>query len=185
MEGWPGRIKNVILLGAMSLAYRLVEPGGRLHYLEVVPFYLTASVFFTLDGEWGDAILALWQHNAYCQCLLFLSVVMVPCFVTGHMSYVDIGWPVGLVVLATNVFLYGSGDGDGNGTRSTLVALALFLHGFRMALGALVLFFPYVWKEDLSRYVYAQMLVLAAKLANNPILSRHPRCMLLCVKSAE
>ena len=141
---------------SFNLAYRLIEPGGRLHYLEVGPFYLTVLVFFTLTGQWGEAILALWQHNAYCQGLLFFTVVMLPCFATGHMSYVDIGWPVGLVVLATNLLLYGGGSGSGGGgsgnsTRTTLVAVALLLHGFRMALGAMVLFFPYVWNEDLSR----------------------------------
>lgn len=32
-----------------SLAYRLIEPVSRLHAAEVVPFYLTVIVYFTLD----------------------------------------------------------------------------------------------------------------------------------------
>ena len=66
---------------------------------------------------------------------------------------VDIGWPCGLCVLAINTFLYSHG---GNDTRTALVCGALLFHGGRMFVVAMALFYPYRFKEDLSRYQYAR-----------------------------
>ena len=68
------------------------------------------------------------------------------------MSYVDIGWPIGLCCLAVTSMV----EGSGLDARKYLATICLLLHGGRMALGALALFFPYKWKEDLPRYVYAR-----------------------------
>ena len=38
--------------------------------------------------------------NGVGQLLLFAAVVCLPIWLTGRMSYVDIGWPWGLVLLA-------------------------------------------------------------------------------------
>eukprot|EP01063_Lacrimia_lanifica_P032148 TRINITY_DN5441_c0_g2_i1.p1 TRINITY_DN5441_c0_g2~~TRINITY_DN5441_c0_g2_i1.p1 ORF type:complete len:358 (+),score=96.83 TRINITY_DN5441_c0_g2_i1:88-1161(+) len=130
--------------------YRLVEPGANLHWMEWVAVY-GACVWCwwaAQSGAFGDAF--LW--NAGCQLALFAAVVQVPTFVTGHMSYVDIGWPVGVVVLGVNAVLYGGGSA----ARRWLVGSAVCVHGARMALGALVMFYPYRWKTDLSRYEYAR-----------------------------
>ena len=66
---------------------------------------------------------------------------------------VDIGWPGGLVVLAANALARGGGYAP----RRWLVGAMLLLHGGRMFLGALVVFFPYTFRRgDLSRYEYAR-----------------------------
>jgi len=72
--------------------------------------------------------------------------------VTGKMSYVDIGWPSGLALLAFN----GLAFGDGYWLRRWIVCGFLLAHGLRMALGALFMFFPYTFKQDLPRYQYAK-----------------------------
>lgn len=90
--------------------------------------------------------------NAACQLALFVPVVVVPALVTGHMAYVDIGWPCGLVILAINCLL-----ADGYSVRRYIVGGCVLLHGLRMFLGALVMFYPYRWKQDLPRYRYARV----------------------------
>ena len=60
---------------------------------------------------------------------MFLVVVQIPTLVTGHMSYVDIGWPAGLCVMAYHILMYAEG---GNDWRRWLVGGALMLHGGRM-----------------------------------------------------
>ena len=82
---------------------------------------------------------------------LFVVIVQIPTFITGHMSYVDVGWPLGLVTLAVIALCKGKQT-----VRMYLCSICLLLHGLRMAVGALVLFFPYKWKEDLARYQYAK-----------------------------
>jgi len=69
------------------------------------------------------------------------------------MSYVDIGWPTGLVFLSYHILTY---NDINNNLRVLMIGIGLALHGGRMAIGAIVLFFPYRWKEDLSRYQYAK-----------------------------
>jgi len=73
------------------------------------------------------------------------------------MTYVDIGWPCGLVIISINCFLYG----DGYHIRKYISCGLLFLHGIRMFIGALLLFgkmsnFTYQFKEDLPRYQFAK-----------------------------
>ena len=47
--------------------------------------------------------------NSLGQLLLFTLVVCIPIWRTGRMSYVDIGWPWGLVVLGIISFVYSDG----------------------------------------------------------------------------
>jgi len=72
---------------------------------------------------------------------------------TGHMFYVDIGWPTGLVLISFNAIYYGTGWW----WRRALLGGVMFLHGSRMALGAIAMFYPYRASEDLPRYRYAKV----------------------------
>ena len=136
-----------------AILYRMFEPGASLHWLEWIVFYSLPIFFYSVAGAWGKALTALFEWNAMCQLVVFTLVVQIPTFVTGKMSYVDIGWPMGLVVLAANLMLYGPASLE----RRLVVGVPLMLHGGRMFLGALAMFFPYVFKEDLSRYQYAKV----------------------------
>ena len=110
--------------------------------------------------------------NAAFQLCVFAVVVQIPVAVTQKMAYVDIGWPLGLVVLGAT----GMHFGRGAYLRRLLGCGCMMLHGARMLIGmrmriialeycwlivavtgALVLFYPYNFKSgDLSRYQYAK-----------------------------
>ena len=54
--------------GALAVLYRLLEPGARIHPLELPFMYvLPIAWFLSLDGEWGQAITSLFTFNAACQ----------------------------------------------------------------------------------------------------------------------
>eukprot|EP00931_Biecheleriopsis_adriatica_P031071 TRINITY_DN18256_c0_g2_i2.p1 TRINITY_DN18256_c0_g2~~TRINITY_DN18256_c0_g2_i2.p1 ORF type:complete len:388 (-),score=82.67 TRINITY_DN18256_c0_g2_i2:299-1432(-) len=134
------------LFGKGSL-YHCVQVGARLAPLECLLVYTIPVFFFASSySTWF-----LW--NGACQLLLFLAVVQVPAYLTGHMAYVDLGWPIGLVLLAVNGLVWG----DGFWLRRWGTGLCMLLHGGRMACGALVMFFPYRWEQDLPRYRYAKV----------------------------
>mmetsp|Transcript_31558 Transcript_31558/g.32040 ORF Transcript_31558/g.32040 Transcript_31558/m.32040 type:complete len:414 (-) Transcript_31558:344-1585(-) len=166
---------------------RLVEPGANLHFLEIIPVYAFAFWFTMLGGagEWGNTIVTLATTNAVVQLVLFVMVVQIPAYLTGHMSNVDIAWPTGLVLLAAQALHHAklsagqhehdtNTDDHGNDGyaylfhRSFLIGIALLLHGARMAIGAFVLFFPFDWPQgDLSRYQYAKKRWLQETAAAN------------------
>jgi len=105
----------------------------------------------------GLAVLLASSHlakigatNAILQILLFTFVVCIPAWRTERMSYVDIGWPWGLVLIGLVTILIG----DGDPTRRALVGGLYVFMGGRMGLGALKL-----WREgrldrELPRYQY-------------------------------
>ncbi|MBL4835790.1 MAG: DUF1295 domain-containing protein [Pseudomonas sp.] len=88
--------------------------------------------------------------NAALQCGLFALVVCLPTWLTGRMSYVDIGWPWGLVVIGVVVYLFGEGDA----TRVALVSIAYIFAGGRMGLDALRMWVGGELKTELPRYAY-------------------------------
>ena len=71
-----------------------------------------------------------------------------------------LGWPAGLCLIGLNA-LFG---GPGLLLRRGLMGGAMLLHGGRMLLGGLWLFYPYRWEADLPRYQYAKHRYLAAGL---------------------
>ena len=59
---------------------------------------------------WSASIVRSWLlANAAVQAAVFLPVVIIPAFATGHMAYVDIGWPLGLAAMGAQFILNGSG----------------------------------------------------------------------------
>ncbi|WP_439135449.1 DUF1295 domain-containing protein [Pseudomaricurvus sp.] len=88
--------------------------------------------------------------NAILQCILFALVVCLPTWLTGRMSYVDIGWPWGLAVIGVVVYFYGEGDP----TRVTMVSIAYLFAGGRMGIDALRMWVSGELKTELPRYAY-------------------------------
>ena len=132
----------------LSLLYNFTRLGSRVSLLEsLLMLLLPVALIDTPFYEW-----LTW--NGLCQFGLFVPIVILPTVITGHMSYVDIGWPWGLTLLGLNTWWYGTGWW----VRRGLAALLMILHGARMGLGALVLMYPYRWKEDrFPRYRYAKL----------------------------
>ena len=91
--------------------------------------------------------------NGLGQLVLFGLVVCLPLWRTGRLSYVDIGWPWGLVLLAAVAMLFATGDW----LRTMLAAGLLVVVGLRMGIGILKL-----WKlgrldKELPRYQYQRV----------------------------
>lgn len=88
--------------------------------------------------------------NGILQLLLFLVVVCLPAFLTKRMSYVDIAWPWGLVLIGVIALLLGQGYKP----RIYMVAGMYLFSGLRMGIGALILFSKGHLNSELSRYSY-------------------------------
>lgn len=88
--------------------------------------------------------------NGVGQLLLFALVVCLPIWRTGRMSYVDIGWPWGLVLLGSVSYLYS----EGYWLRSLAVSVVIILVGLRMGLGALKMWRLGLLKREFPRYQY-------------------------------
>jgi steroid 5-alpha reductase family enzyme len=130
-----------------AIVSHFLKVGAQLSAFECALAYLAPLAFLGCPAE-----LPWLAWNAACQIAEFVPVVVLPAMLTGHMAYVDIGWPLGLVLLGANGLLYGTGFW----LRRWLMSGCMLLHGGRMCFGALVLFYPYRWSEDLPRYVYAK-----------------------------
>ena len=88
--------------------------------------------------------------NGLGQLLLFTLVVCIPIWRTERMSYVDIGWPWGLVLLGL-VSYWLSG---GYWLRSLVVSAIVILIGLRLGLGALKMWHMGLLKKEFPRYQY-------------------------------
>merc|ERR1712223_1191585 len=85
----------------------------------------------------GFANIAL--YNVILQLTVFIVTANIPALITGRMSYVDLGWPYGLVTIGILPFT-GSNVWE-NDLRAKLVMLAYLVAGGRMAFGGTMMFF--------------------------------------------
>ena len=88
--------------------------------------------------------------NGLGQLVLFAFVVCLPIWRTERMSYVDIAWPWGLVLLGV-LSLWLS---DGHWLRSLIVSAVLVMIGLRMGMGALKMWRMGLLKKEFPRYQY-------------------------------
>ena len=114
-----------------------------LPYLFVMLIVLSTSAFQTIG-----------LINAMSQAILFTLIVCIPVWKTGRMSYVDIGWPWGLVLLGLITFIFS----DGYWLRSFIVSAVVVLIGLRMGLGALKMWRLGLLKKEFPRYQYQRVL---------------------------
>jgi steroid 5-alpha reductase family enzyme len=118
--------------------------------------YLT-PVFPFLAG-W---ILLLLSHtlstialvNGVTQLLLFFLVVHLPIKNTGRMSYVDIGWPLGVAVIGVVTLLLSHGYWP----RVAMIGGVYLFVGLRMGLGALHMWRLGKLRVEFPRYEYQKL----------------------------
>ena len=103
--------------------------------------------------------------NGGLQLILFLFVVCIPTWRTGRMSYVDIGWPWGLVLIGVLTFIYS----DGHWLRNAVVSIAYIFAGARMGLGALKMWKLGYLKKEFPRYEYQKIRWEKAGKTNIPL----------------
>ena len=121
---------------------------GPMYFRPLLPFALGLILILS-----SSVFTAVGAVNALLQGLLFTLVVCLPIWRTGRISYVDIGWPWGLVVLATVSFIFS----DGHLVRSAIVTLAVATIGLRMGVGALKMWQRGYLKKEFPRYQYQRV----------------------------
>ena len=92
----------------------------------------------------------LFLYNGILQFVLFIFITCIPAYLTKRMSYVDIAWPLGLVLIGILVLTLG----EGYPPRIILIASIYLFSGLRMGVGALVLLKKGYLNSELSRYKY-------------------------------
>ena len=91
--------------------------------------------------------------NGLTQLILFIIVVSIPAFITKRMSYVDIGWPWGLVCIGFLVLI----NGEGYWVRKYIISAMYIIAGLRMGIGAIILLKKGHLNKELSRYEYQRL----------------------------
>ena len=120
-----------------------------MHYFRpLYPFLLGLLLILSTSTFFSLAVL-----NGLGQTVLFTLVVCIPIWRTGRMSYVDIGWPWGLVLLGIVSLVYS----EGYWLRSLIVSAVVILVGLRMGLGALKMWQLGLLKKEFPRYKYQRI----------------------------
>ena len=110
------------------------------------------------------AEVALW--NGFAQLILFVFVVLIPTWRTGRMSYVDIGWPMGLAIIGLATLSLGQGDT----TRVGAISLVFLFIGLRMGLGAIKMWRGGHLDTELPRYEYQRLRWQKKGIKNFPLI---------------
>ena len=93
----------------------------------------------------SDTFTSISTINGFTQLILFIIVVC--------MSYVDIGWPWGLVCIGVLVLM----NGEGYWLRKYIISGMYLIAGLRMGIGAIVLLKKGHLNKELSRYEYQRI----------------------------
>lgn len=118
------------------------------HFLSSLPYVLVFSLLLLQPSLYPFAL-----SNALLQTILFLFVVILPAIKTGRMSYVDIGWPLGLVLIGLQVLFFS----PELSWRTCIVAGMYLFAGGRMSVMALLGWHYGHLKRELPRYQYQRL----------------------------
>jgi len=118
------------------------------YFRPLLPYFLVLLVLLS-----NSLFFEIGLINLLGQSILFALVVCIPIWRTGRLSYVDIGWPWGLVLLSLISFIFS----DGYWLRSFLVSLVIMLIGLRMGLGALKMWRLGMLDREFPRYEYQRV----------------------------
>ncbi|MFC9440254.1 DUF1295 domain-containing protein [Nocardia sp. NPDC057030] len=99
-----------------------------------------------------ESIRAFAIVNAVAQLVLFIAVACVPAWRTRRMTYVDIAWPWGLVVLGAEVLAFGDFS-----LFAGAIACFYLVVGARMGLAALALWRTGEFDRELPRYRFQRL----------------------------
>jgi len=113
--------------------------------LSLTPYFLGWALLLFTAATFEVSLI-----NGLLQLLLFTFVVCIPAWRTGRMSYVDIGWPWGLVVIGLVTLVMA----EGHWLRVLLVSGVYVFMGGRMGWAAIKLWRAGHIEEELPRYKY-------------------------------
>lgn len=115
------------------------------YFLPLFPFLVGCIVLILMPSLSQLAII-----NALAQIFLFIILACIPAWKTGRMSYVDIAWPWGLVVIGILTYFFSTG----HWLRVLIISTAYIFIGLRMGLGALKMWKSGWLKTEFPRYQY-------------------------------
>ena len=91
-------------------------------------------------------------QNCILQLILFILSACIPAYITGRMSYVDLAWPWGLVLIGVQTLFL-----TGYWLRRILIGGAFLFAGLRMGFGGLMFFLKGKLKVEFPRYDYQRL----------------------------
>jgi steroid 5-alpha reductase family enzyme len=127
----------------------------------ILPFSIAWAILL-ITPAFSDLVL----FNTGAQLVLFIFIVCIPAWKTGRMSYVDIGWPLGVAVIGLVTFLYAEGDLL---HKSIVCAMYAFI-GLRMGLAAIGMWRKGHIDKELPRYQYQRRRWQKAGIKNTPLI---------------
>lgn len=117
-----------------------------MNYIKPLFVFLLGGILLSLSNSFA----LLFLINLITQLVLFGLVVCWPIWRTQRLSYVDIGWPFGLVCIGVITLLLGQGQ---VWKVRSIGCIYLFI-GFRMGIGALQLWWKGYMRKEFPRYQY-------------------------------
>ncbi|MDX2219086.1 MAG: DUF1295 domain-containing protein [Burkholderiales bacterium] len=127
----------------------------------LLPFAAGWSLlFFTAD------LVQLGWVNGAAQLVLFALVVCIPAWKTGRLSYVDIGWPLGLALIGVVTLALA----DGQPVRKLVISLVYLFIGLRMGLGAIKMWRNGYFQTEFPRYQYQRLRWERKGIKNIPLM---------------
>lgn len=130
-------------------------------YFKPLYAFVIGSLILFLSQSFNQIFLI----NLGTQLLLFAAVVCYPIWKTGRLSYVDIGWPLGLACIGVITLLFG----EGYVWRVRIVGCIYLFIGLRMGVGALQLWWKGYLKKEFPRYQYQRRRWERAGKTNVPL----------------
>jgi steroid 5-alpha reductase family enzyme len=112
-----------------------------------------------------DTLSSIAFVNAVAQFVLFALVVNLPTWRTGRMSYVDIGWPLGVAVIG----LVTLSLSEGAWLRIAVVSGVYLFVGLRMGTAAIHMWRRGMLKAEFPRYEYQRLRWQRAGKTNIPM----------------
>ena len=103
--------------------------------------------------------------NGIGQLVLFLFVVCIPIWRTGRMSYVDIGWPLGVALIGIITMILSKNVSP----KIILMSSAYMIIGFRMGIGILNMWRLGLLRKEFSRYQYQKIRWKKSKKKNTQL----------------
>jgi len=118
------------------------------YFKPFIPFIACWILLFNSNNFQSVALI-----NGTGQLVLFLFVVFIPIWRTGRMSYVDIGWPLGVALIGIITMILSKNLSP----KIILMSSAYMIIGFRMGIGILNMWRLGLLRKEFSRYQYQKI----------------------------